>query len=122
MKYTVRSSVMPLLLGFGKESVKTSWRLTVKYGIVPTVLDKKKTLGSFFTLFSMFRKLPDTNSDEILLMSLYRIADEYGDMTCVIIPCEAAYRKFVSRNRHLLESRFILRTPDTACQMSPMKT
>ena len=119
MKYTVRSAVMPLLLGFGKTSVKTSWRLTVKYGIVPTVLDKNKSLVSFFTLFSSFRKLPDTNSDDILLMSLERVADEYGDMTCVIIPCEESYKKFVSKNRQLLESRFILRTPDTACQLSP---
>ena len=122
MKYAVRSSVMPLLLGFGKTSIKTSWRLTVKYGLLPTVLDKKRSLGSFFTALSMFKRLPDTDSDEILLMSLERIADEYRDMTCVIIPCEEYYKRFVSRNRAHLEGRFILRTPETACQMVPTKT
>ena len=121
MKYAVRSAVMPILIGFGKTSVKTSWKLIVKFGILPTVLDKKRSLGSFFASLSMFRKLPDTDSDEILLMSLERLADEYGDMTCVIIPCERYYENFVSRNRARLESRFILRTPDTACLMSPMK-
>lgn len=122
MKYAVRSAVMPILLGFGKASIKTSWRLIAKYGILPTILDKKRSLGSFFTLFSMFRRLPDSDSDEILLMSLERISDEYGDMTCVIIPCSLPYERFVSRNRAKLENRFILRTPDTACQISPMKT
>ena len=121
MKYAVRSAVMPLLLGFGKTSVKTSLRLTAKYGMIPMVLDQKRALGSFFTLFSSFRRLPDTDSDEILMMSLERLADEYCDMTCVIIPCEERYKKFVSRNRARLESRFLLRTPDTACLLSYTK-
>ena len=117
MKYAVRSALMPLLLGFGKTSIKTSWRLVTKYGLLSTILDKKFPLGSFF----VFRKLPDSKSDEILLMSLERIADEHGDMTCVIVPCEPKYVKFVSRNKSRLENRFIIRTPENACQISPMK-
>ena len=117
MKYTVRSTVMPLLLGFGKTSIKTSWRLISKYGLLSTILDKKFSLGSFF----VFRKLPDSSSDEILLMSLERIADEHSDMTCVIIPCEPKYAKFVLKNKSRLENRFIIRTPENACQISPIK-
>ena len=117
MKYAVRSAVMPLLLGFGKTAAKTSWKLISKYGLVPTVLDKKFSLGSFL----IFRKLPDSASDEILLMSLEKIADEHPEMTCVIIPCTPIYAKFISRNKALLESRFILRNPENACQMSPTK-
>ena len=121
MKYVVRDSVMYLLLGLGKTSIKTSWRLIAKYGVLPTVLDKKRSLSSFLLVFSTFRRLPDSDSDEILMMSLDRLADEYKDMTCVIIPCEKYYKKFVSRNRAALESRFILRTPETAFDLSQSK-
>ena len=117
MKYAVRSAVMPLLLGFGKTSIKTSWRFVTKYGLLPTVLDKKFPLGSFLSL----RKLPNSDSDEILIMSLEKIADEHPEMTVVIIPCTPVYAKFVSRNKALLENRFLLRTPENACRISQRK-
>ena len=121
MRDVVISAVRPLLLGYSKVSRLTAWRFFAKYGVVSTVLDQKRTVGSYFTLFSVFRFLPSALSDEFTLMSLERIADEMGEFTVVIIPCTEEYSAFVKRNREWLETRFILRSPENACRMTPLK-
>lgn len=121
MRYVVPSSVLPTLLGCGKASTKVAWRLFAEYGVISTVLDFKRSTWMLLTPFSSFRKLPETDYDEILMMSLEKMADEYGDMTCLIVPCEDLFKDFVERNRQALERRFLIRTPDSAHNISPRK-
>ena len=120
MKYTVQSSVSPLLLGFGKTAAQTAWHLFAEYGVFSTVLDRKRTFAAHFTPFSHFRLLPDV-SDEFIVMSLEKYADEHSDKTCVIVPCNEYYGKFAKRNASRLERRFLLRSPDNACKITPQR-
>ncbi len=121
MRYVVPSSVLPILLGCGKTSIKVAWRLFAKYGVISTVLDIKRSPWMLLTPFSTFRRLPETDYDEILMMSLEKMADEYGDMTCLIVPCEEFFEGFVERNLPILEKRLIIRTPDSAHRISSRK-
>ena len=121
MKEVIYSTVTPLLLGYGSVSKKTAWRLFACYRLISTVLDQKRSLGSFFSLFSVFRRLPPSANDDFLLMSLEKLADENSDTICLLVPCEKSYADFVERNRSRLEVRFILRSPQNACNIKPTK-
>lgn len=120
MRDVVTSAVRPLLLGYGRVARQTAWRFFAEYGVMSTVLDKKRTLGSYFSVFSSFRLLPSSESDEFIIMSLERIADEMGELTIIVVPCSPFYRDFIKRNRERLETRFILRSPEKACNVRPL--
>ena len=119
MREVVFSAVRPLILGDGKAARRTAWRFFAEYGVSSTVLDQMRTLGSYFSLFSSFRYLPPTSSDDFLLMSLERISEETPDLTLMIIPCSDFYRAFIKRNLSWLESRFIIRSPERVCDVKP---
>ena len=88
MRDVVTSAVRPLLLGYGRVARQTAWRFFAEYGVMSTVLDKKRTLGSYFSVFSSFRLLPSSESDEFIIMSLERIADEMGELTLIVVHTE----------------------------------
>lgn len=121
MRDVVTSAVRPLLLGYGKVARQTAWRFFAEYGVTSTVLDRKRTLGAYLSLFFSFRPLPDSESDEFILMSLDRLADEMGDLTLLVVPCSPFYFDFIKRNRERLETRFILRSPEKACNVRPSR-
>ena len=118
MRYVVPSSVMPILLGCGKASTKVAWRLFAEYNVISTVLDYKRSAWMLLSPFSAFRKLPDTDYDEITMMSLEKMADEHSEMTCLIVPCNEFFEGFIKRNRETLEKRFLLRAPESAHRIS----
>ena len=119
MRDVVLSAVKPLLLGCGKTALGASLRFFAEYGAPSVVLDKKRTLGSYFYPFSSFRYLPPSESDEFILMSLEKLCDDMPEVTFLLVPCNGLYREFTERNLSRLESRFILRTPDRVCDVTP---
>lgn len=119
MREVVFSAVRPLILGDGKLARRTAWRFFAEYGVMSTVLDKKRTIGSYFSLFSSFRHLPPTSSDDFILMSLERVADETPDVTLIVTPCNEIYRDLIKRNLAWFESRFIIRAPEKVCDVRP---
>ena len=119
MREVVFSAIRPLILGDGRLARQTAWRFFAAYGVTSTVLDKKRTLGSYFSIFSSFKHLPPTSSDDFILMSLERIADETPDVTLIVTPCTEFYREFVKRNLPWLESRFMIRSPEKVCDVRP---
>lgn len=121
MRDVVTSAVRPLLLGYGKVARQTAWRFFAEYSVTSTVLDRRRTFGSYFSLFFSFRSLPCSDSDEFIIMSLERLADEMGDLTLMIVPCTPFYRELVKRNRERLETRFILRSPEKVCNVRPSR-
>ena len=121
MRDVVFSAMLPLILGDGKAARQTAWRFFASYGVRSTVMDKKRSFGSFFCPFFSFRRLSPTDSDEFILMSLDRFADENPDLTVIMIPSDGFYREFTERNLALLESRFIIRSHETACNVRPCK-
>jgi len=121
MRDVVTSAVRPLLLGCGKVARQTAWRFFAEYSVTSTVLDRRRTFGSYFSLFFSFRSLPCSDSDEFIIMSLERLADEMGDLTLMIVPCTPFYRELVKRNRERLETRFILRSPEKVCNVRPSR-
>ena len=121
MRDVVMSAVRPLLLGQGKSARRVAWRLFAEYGVISTLLDFKRTLGTVFYPFSSFRCLPAPVSEEFIIMSLERLSDESGELTLILIPCNRFFDELVKRNRERLEIRFILRSPENACKMAPTK-
>ena len=118
MRDVVMTAVRPLLLGGGRVARETAVRFFMEYRVFSVLLDRKRPL---FSLFTSFTQLPDTRSDEFLLMSLERLGDELSDVTCLVIPCNEEFEAFVKRNRERLETRFILRSPELACEVCPVK-
>ena len=121
MRYAVPSSVLPLLLGCGRASTRVAWRLFAEYNALSTVLDFNRSPWMLLTPFSAFRRLPRTDYDEIIMMSLEKTADEHSEMTCLIVPCNEFFERFVSRNREALEKRFLIRKPESAHRISQKK-
>ncbi len=119
MKDVVTTAVHPLLLGCGWTSIAVSWRFFAEYKAMSTLLDRKRTLLSHLSLFSSFRLLPPSDSDEFIIISLERLADELEDIAPMIVPCNKFYREFVKRNISRLESRFIVRSPERVCNVTP---
>lgn len=119
MREVIFSAVRPLILGDGKAANLTAWRFFASYGVRSTVMDKKRSFGSYFCPFFSFKHLPPTDSDEFILMSLELFADENADMTIILIPAGDFYREFTKRNLSRLESRFIIRSAETACNVKP---
>ena len=115
----VFSAVRPLILGDGRSAREVAWRFFASYSVRSTVMDKKCSLGSLFCPFLSFRRLPPTDSDEFILMSLERFAEKNSDMTVILIPTGDFYRGFTERNLSSLEARFIIRSADTACNVTP---
>ena len=54
MRDVVTSAVRPLLLGCGKVARRTAWRFFAEYSVTSTVLDRRRTFGSYFSLFFSF--------------------------------------------------------------------
>ena len=69
MRDVVMTAVRPLLLGGGRVARETAVRFFLEYRVFSVLLDRKRPL---FSLFTSFTQLPDTRSDEFLLMSLGR--------------------------------------------------
>ena len=121
MREVVLSAVHPLILGDGKEARLAAWRFFAAYGVRSTITDKKQSLFTLLCPFSVFRRLPPTSSDDFILMSLDRFADENPDVTVIVIPASDVYRDFIERNRAHIEARFIIRSIRNACKITPFQ-
>ena len=121
MREVVLSAIHPLILGDGKEARLTAWRFFAAYGVRSTITDQKRSLATLLCPFSAFRRLPPTSSDEFILMSLERFADENPDLTVILIPTSDFYRELIDRNRAQIEARFIIRSSQNACKVTPFQ-
>ena len=111
MRFTLSTSVRPVLLGAGSLTLKTALCLFCRYSLRSFVFADERTLSLRLPIFSSFHTLRESTSDEFILMDLSKLPVEYGESTYLLIPCTERYTLFVSHNIKKLEGRFIIRTP-----------
>ena len=58
-----------------------------------------------------FFPLSKTTDSEFILLGLERFASEREDLTCLIVPCNSRFERFIDQNKIRLEKRFIIRSP-----------
>ncbi len=109
MDKIVRDSLYPVLLGSDTLCHACVRRLKKEYGLPITVLTGKRAMTLRFISGVLLYNAPPTFSDGILLSILSDLEENSGYRIPLLVLCDEAYRPFVTRNREVLEEKFILR-------------
>ena len=112
MRSTVSVAVKPVLLGGEKLALKIALLLFLRYMVSSCVFSKELPFFRKLLIFARFKELPSSKNDKLTVMALEHYANEYGDSTYILIPCDEEHAELVWRNKEILENRFIIRTPE----------
>ena len=109
LKETLRSSVVPVLLGRSASAHRLAWRLYLSLGTVCLRLGERRSLSDAFGLPCVFRSA--STDDRLLCEQLLDIAEEFDGYLLLLIPTDECSRRRVDAAREALEARYILSSP-----------
>lgn len=106
----ISGSVLPMLLGDNKDSRRLARRLFWHFNLRSHIFARKCSLTLSLMLSAVFSPLPDSDSDEFVLMTVERFAAEHDEMTFLLVTCSKEAEAFIEKNRSALENRFLIRS------------
>ena len=117
LKETVRSSVVPVLLGKSSSAYRLAWRLYRSLGTVCLRLGTRRGLLDTFGFPCVFRSA--STDDRLLCEQLLDIAEEFDGYLLLLIPTDKPSHKRVDAAREALETRYILSSPSEVLSHIP---
>ena len=111
----------PFLLGNNKDSRRLSRKIFKKYGITSYVLDEKRSIANLSLFSHRFIKLLPTNEPSILALQLLELLAQTENVLPILVPCSKEYENFIERCKTVLETDFVLSTPNEVFTSSPLK-
>ena len=109
MKELLREYLSPVMLGSNTACHACVRDLEKRYGVASTVFTGKRALTLRFLPSVTLVDAAPSLQDEVLLSLLWDHSDVGLGHIPLLVLCDAAYGPFLSRNREVLEARFILR-------------
>lgn len=109
LKETIRSSLVPIVLGNGLAACRTAWRLYFSLGTVALRLGSHRHPTDLIGLPCVFRKA--STDDRLFVEQLLDIAEEFDGYLLLLIPTDEPSRRRVDAAREALETRYILSSP-----------
>ena len=117
---SARSYFLPFILGNGGRSHGLSQRIFNKYGIVSLICDSRRHALDFLDFSSRSIRLCPTDSPRLLCEQLIALAEQSPYMLPLIIPVTDEYARMTDEVRNILETRFIISSPDELFTLSPL--
>ena len=117
LKETIRSSVVPVILGNGILSCRLAWRLYLTFGTVSLRLGSHKRLSDLFGLPCLFRKA--SSDDRLFCEQLLDIAEEFDGYFLLLIPTDELSSDRIDADREAISSRYVISSPDEVLSHSP---
>ncbi|MBP3315636.1 MAG: hypothetical protein J6M03_07410 [Clostridia bacterium] len=117
---SARSYFLPFILGNGGRSHGLSQRIFNKYGIVSLICDSRRHALDFLDFSSRSIRLCPTDSPRLLCEQLMALAEQSPYMLPLIIPITDEYARMTNAVRDVLETRFIISSPDELFTLSPL--
>ena len=109
LKNEIAASVVPVLLGDGRQGSRLALRLYLSLGTVSLRLGAHRHLTDLTGIFSVFRSA--ATDERLLTEQLLDIFEELDGYLLLLIPTDKPSRAFVETHRDTLSSRFILAEP-----------
>lgn len=109
-KETIRSSVVPVLLGKGASTCRLAWRLYLTLGTVCLRLGVHRHPTDWFGSPCVFRSVP--SNDRLLCEQLLDLAEEFDGYLLLLIPTDESSHRRIDAYREALESRYIFSLPN----------
>ena len=117
---SARSYFLPFILGNEGRSHGLSQRIFNKYGIVSLICDSRRHALDFLDFSSRSIRLCPTDSPRLLCEQLMALAEQSPYMLPLIIPVTDEYARMTNAVRDVLETRFIISSPDELFTLSPL--
>ena len=115
-----RAYFLPFILGNTKQSHKLSQKIFNKYGIVSLICDSRRHALDFLDFSSRSIRLCPTDSPRLLCEQLIALAEQSPYTLPLIIPITEEYASMTDTVRDVLETRFIISSPDELFTLSPL--
>lgn len=117
---SARSYFLPFILGNEGRSHGLSQRIFNKYGIVSLICDSRRHALDFLDFSSRSIRLCPTDSPRLLCEQLMALAEQSPYMLPLIIPVTDEYARMTNAVRDVIETRFIISSPDELFTLSPL--
>ena len=117
---SARSYFLPFILGNGGRSHGLSQRIFNKYGIISLICDSRRHALDFLDFSSRSIRLCPTDSPRLLCEQLIALAEQSPYTLPLIIPVTEEYARMTDEVRNILETRFIISSPDELFTLSPL--
>lgn len=117
---SARSYFLPFILGNEGRSHGLSQRIFNKYGIVSLICDSRRHALDFLDFSSRSIRLCPTDSPRLFCEQLIALAEQSPYMLPLIIPVTDEYARMTNAVRDVLETRFIISSPDELFTLSPL--
>ena len=117
LKETIRSSVVPVILGNGILSCRLAWRLYLTLGTVSLRLGSHKRLSDLLGLPCLFRKA--SSDDRLFCEQLLDIAEEFDGYFLLLIPTDELSSDRIDADREAISSRYVISSPDEVLSHIP---
>ena len=111
--------LVPVLLGFSRETQRTAHRMFRQYGILSHVFcDKISRSMRLLSLSMKFHTVPHTSGEQLMMTALEDFAKqtENADVVLYLIPCTEEYVNFVWLHREQLERRYVIADKKERCR------
>ena len=115
-----RAYFLPFILGNTKQSHKLSQKIFNKYGIVSLICDSRRHALDLLDFSSRSIRLCHTDSPRLLCEQMIALADQSPYTLPLIIPISEEYVRMTDDVRDVLETRFIISSPDELFTRSPL--
>lgn len=115
-----RAYFIPFLLGDNSASHRLSRSIYRKYKITSLILDVKMTPLDVFDTSSKFLRIADIQSPELFAYQLIDLAQLSEYTLPLLIPCNEKYASMLKAERELLESTFVITSPELLLTSSPL--
>lgn len=117
---SARSYFLPFILGNEGRSHGLSQKIFNKYGIVSLICDSRRHALDFLDFSSRSIRLCPTDSPRLLCEQLIALAEQSPYTLPLIIPVTDEYARMTDTVRDVLETRFIISSPDELFTLSPL--
>ena len=119
-KECMKSAVLPVILGNGKEERRLAARLFKNLGVVSALCSKKSSFFDFFSISSIFLKLSESNNGEMLIHELLEISKKYSEHLLILVTSDKELSSLVFGRENELESSFIILSPERLFVSGPI--
>lgn len=108
LREQARVYFLPYILGNCKTAHRISRKIYRTYGIAPYICAQKRTLSDWLDLSCRFLPISPTNSSRLFAEQLTALVQNERFVLPMLIAVDAKYAAFVSEQRELLESYFVI--------------
>lgn len=102
--------LVPVILGYSRETVETARRIYSQYHVVSHVFCERIPLPLRLSLCMKFHTVLHASGERLMVEALKDFSRQHShaDIICYLIPCTEAYANLVWNHKHELESRFVI--------------